>query len=249
MAKRSAEAEKTDKVEKADKTEKTEKDTKARSGGKAAAGAGGTGGKSAAGKEAAGKAAGKAADTPAEAEPAKPIRRTLPLVGEARFGISDSEPAVKVFSDGLAALYRKDWAEAEKLLGEVAERRDMPELAGRALQLLTAARQKAAEAAPPPKAKDAAAEDPYLGALFQKNRGQLQAALDQCQKDGRDQQDERFAYLAAAIHAIENRIEDAARVLTRAIELNPKNRIHAYHDPDFAELRRNRDHRQLFGLS
>jgi tetratricopeptide (TPR) repeat protein len=246
MAKRSAEAEKTDKVEKADKPEKPdkpEKDTKARSGGKAAAGGGG--------KPAAGKDSGKAGKdaAPAEAEPAKPIRRTLPLVGEARFGISDSEPAVKVFSDGLAALYRKDWAEADKLLGEVAERRDMPELAGRARQLQTAARQKAAEAAPPSKAGDAEAEDPYLGALFEKNRGQLQAALDQCQKDGRDQQDERFAYLAAAIHATENRIEDAARVLTRAIELNPKNRIHAYHDPDFAELRRNRDHRQLFGLS
>lgn len=232
MAKRSAEAEKTEKVDKADKPEK---ETRARSGGKSAA------------KEAAGKAAAPETGSP-EARP-KPVRSTLPLVGEGRFGINESEPAVKLFADGLAALYRKDWPQAEKLLGEVAERRDMPELADRARQLLTAARQKAAEAAPAPKAKDAGEEDPYLRALFEKNRGQLAAALDLCQKDGRDQQDERFAYLAAAIHASENRIEDAARVLTRAIELNPKNRIHAYHDPDFAELRRSRDHRPIFGLS
>lgn len=220
MAKRSAEAEKTEKAD------KPEKETKARSGAKAPA----------AGKEAA-------------ASPAKPVRSTMPLVGEGRFGINESEPAVKLFTDGMAALYRKDWAQAEKLLGEVADRRDMPELADRARQLLTAARQKAAEAAPAPKVKDAPEEDPYLRALFEKNRGQLAAALELCQKDGRDQQDERFAYLAAAIHASENRIEDAARVLTRAIELNPKNRIHAYHDPDFSELRRSRDYRPLFGLS
>jgi tetratricopeptide (TPR) repeat protein len=232
MAKRSSEAEKTEKVD------KPEKETKARSGAKAPAAA----------KEAAGKAAAPEKGA-SEAPAAKPVRSTLPLVGEGRFGINESEPAVKVFSDGLAALYRKDWTQAEKLLGEVAERRDMPELADRARQLLTAARQKAAEAAPAPKAKETGEEDPYLRALFEKNRGQLAEALELCQKDGRDQQDERFAYLAAAIHATENRIEDAARVLTRAIELNPKNRIHAYHDPDFAELRRSRDHRQLFGLS
>ncbi len=33
------------------------------------------------------------------------------------------------------------------------------------------------------------------------------------------------------------------RALTRAVELNPKNRVHAFHDPDFAELRQDRDHR------
>ena len=65
----------------------------------------------------------------------------------------------------------------------------------------------------------------------------------------RDQKDERFAYLAASIHAAEGRTEEAAQALSRAIDLNPKNRVHAFHDPDFAELRKDRDHRQLFGLS
>ena len=68
-------------------------------------------------------------------------------------------------------------------------------------------------------------------------------------KGGRDQKDERFAYLAASIHAVEDRLDEAAEVLARAVELNPKNRIHAFHDPDFAELRKNRDLRPLFGLA
>ena len=85
--------------------------------------------------------------------------------------------------------------------------------------------------------------------LSARARQYLAAALDLCRKDGRDQKDERFAYLAASIHAVEGRIEEAVQALTRAIELNPRNRVHAYHDPDFAEIRRDRDHRQLFGLS
>jgi tetratricopeptide (TPR) repeat protein len=91
--------------------------------------------------------------------------------------------------------------------------------------------------------------DPFLQAVFEKNRGNLAAALDLCRKEGREQKDERFAYLAASIHAVEGRLEEAVQALSRAIELNPRNRVHAYHDPDFAEIRRDRDHRQLFGLS
>lgn len=187
-------------------------------------------------------------DTQAAANPstpAPPTSRTQPAGG--RFAGIAADPAMQTFTDGMAALYRKDWAKAEELLGQVAGNRDLPELADRARLLLAAARQKAAESAPKPKEADG--EDPFLRALYEKNRGEIAAALEMCQKDGRDQKDERFAYLVAAIHAAENRTEEAARALTRAIELNPKNRIHAYHDPDFAELRRNRDFRPLFGLS
>ena len=74
-------------------------------------------------------------------------------------------------------------------------------------------------------------------------------ALEISRKEGRDQKDERFAYLTASIHAVEERLDEAAQALARAVELNPKNRIHAFHDPDFAELRKNRDLRPLFGLS
>ena len=91
--------------------------------------------------------------------------------------------------------------------------------------------------------------EPFLEAVYEKNRGNLKVALDIAQKDGRDQQDERFAYLVASIHAVENRLDEAVQALAKAVELNPKNRIHAFHDSDFAELRKNRDQRHLFGLS
>ena len=38
----------------------------------------------------------------------------------------------------------------------------------------------------------------------------------------------------------------AGAFLTLAIELNPKNRIHAFHDTDFEVLREDPEYRQLF---
>ena len=119
----------------------------------------------------------------------------------------------------------------------------------RARQFLLVSRQKL-EAGGGKPAQDAAETDPYLLAVYEKNRGNLEGALEMSRKGGRDQKDERFAYLAASIHAAEDRLDEAVQALTKAVELNPKNRIHAFHDPDFAELRKNRDQqRALFGLS
>jgi tetratricopeptide (TPR) repeat protein len=157
------------------------------------------------------------------------------------------DPDIDAFTAGLSALQNKDWAKATELLERVVGETDRPEVRERARQLLAVSRQKAQEAGGKT-AKEPEA-DPYLLAVYQKNRGDFQAALDICRKDGRDSKDERFAYLAASIHAVEGRMEEAAQALNRAAELNPKNRIHAFHDPDFAELRKNRDYRPLFGLS
>jgi tetratricopeptide (TPR) repeat protein len=156
------------------------------------------------------------------------------------------DPALDAFIQGLASLQRKDWKQATELLEKAVELADRSELRDRARQLLAAARQKAAEGGKPAKAPEV---DPYLQAVYEKNRGNFKAALDLCRKGGRDQKDERFAYLAASIHALEDRLDEAAQALTKAVELNPKNRIHAFHDPDFAELRTHSDHRSLFGLS
>jgi hypothetical protein len=62
-------------------------------------------------------------------------------------------------------------------------------------------------------------------------------ALELCKRGGRQGKDERFAYLAASIHALRGEHDDALKLLELATEMNPKNRIHAYHDPDFAALR------------
>lgn len=155
--------------------------------------------------------------------------------------------ALDVYTAGVAALGRQDWAEAARLFEAVIQESDTPELTGRARQFLATSRQKLARN----RQEDGAAgdDDPYLRALFEKNRGDFRQAMELCRQEGREQKDDRFAYLAASIHALEGRPDAAVQALTRAVELNPKNRIHAFHDADFADLRRRRDLRPLFGLA
>jgi tetratricopeptide (TPR) repeat protein len=173
---------------------------------------------------------------PAEPKPAASARSAKPQPSAA------ADPALDALTKGLAALQAKRWPQAVELFEKAVELSDRTEVRDRAKQFLSVGRQKVEGAR-----KEEA--DPYLQALYEKNRGNLAEALEISRKGGRDQKDERFAYLAASIHAIESRWDDAAQALNQAVELNPKNRIHAFHDPDFAELRKNRDLRPLFGLS
>ena len=180
----------------------------------------------------------------APASPAAPAPAPRTTVG-------GTDPSLEALSQGLAALQAQDWKKAVEHFERAVEQSDQPEVKDRARQFLTVSRQRAQGSAKPAGAKGAAAEepDPYLQAVYEKNRGNLAEALEISRKGGQDQKDERFAYLAASIHAVESRWDDAAQALARAVELNPKNRIHAFHDPDFDELRKNRDLRPLFGLS
>jgi tetratricopeptide (TPR) repeat protein len=155
--------------------------------------------------------------------------------------------ALDTYAAGLAALGRQDWTEAARLFETVIQASDTPELTGRARQFLATSRQKLAQNQQEDRA--AGEDDPYLRALFEKNRGDFRRAMELCRTDGREQKDDRFAYLTASIHALEGRQDEAVQALTRAVELNSKNRIHAFHDPDFADLRRHRDLRSLFGLA
>jgi tetratricopeptide (TPR) repeat protein len=176
--------------------------------------------------------------------PAKPAPAPAPK--QKAGGTAD--PALDHFSQGLAALQSNRWQQAVELFERAVEESDRPEVKDRARQFLAASRQKTEGGEGQPQ-KGAGEADPYLLAVYEKNRGHLKEALEMSRKGGRDQKDERFAYLAASIHAVEGRFEEAAQALAKAVELSPKNRIHAFHDPDFAELRKNRDHRALFGLS
>lgn len=178
----------------------------------------------------------KATKAKTESEtPQAPVRR------------SAADPDLDALTAGLAALQNKDWAKAAELLEQAVTQTDRPEVRERARQLLAVSRQKAQEAGG--KTAQEPDSDPYLLAVYEKNRGNFRAVLDFCGKDKRAEKDERFAYMLASIHALEGRTEEAAQALVKAVELNPKNRIHAFHDPDFAELRKNRDYRPLFGLS
>ena len=89
--------------------------------------------------------------------------------------------------------------------------------------------------------------DPFLRAVYAKNRGDFGTAEGFCQDKGH-QKDDRFVYLGASLHALQERLDEAAKELQRAIEMNPKNRVYAFHDPDFEALHREQEYAGVFGL-
>lgn len=150
-----------------------------------------------------------------------------------------NEPLLATYEQALQALYGGDRAKAETLFRTVVEECDQPELAERARQLLAVSRQPANPA-------ETESEDDFLQAVYEKNRGNPERALEIARRGGRTGKDERFAYLEASIHAQAERLDEAAAALAKAIELEPKNRVHAFHDPDFGELRKSREHGGVF---
>ena len=152
------------------------------------------------------------------------------------------DPAVELYETGLRAMFAQRWSDAARLFRRVVADRDGAEadLQERALQQLHICEDKLAGA------RGVAVEDPFLLAVVRKNAGDYEEALQLCTRGGRQSKDERFAYLAASIHALRDEHEDAARFLGLAIELNPKNRVHAFHDPDFQALRESGALERLF---
>ncbi len=158
------------------------------------------------------------------------VRRKLAELGLDAGGSSgdgDANAALAHYTQALQQLHDQSWEAASELLERVIVEADGQQLADRARQYLEAcARQIQAEPAD---------EDPYLRAVFEKNDGNLEAALDACRTQAAD--DERYAYLMASIKALMGEHDEALDLLAKSIELEPKNRVHAYHDPDFHELR------------
>lgn len=153
-----------------------------------------------------------------------------------------ADPVLAVYEQALGEAHRGKWKRAAALFEEVVTDSDQPELSARARQYLAACQRRLAAA------DDGGESDPYLTAVFAKNRGEHDRALAICREGGRSKKDERFAFLAASLYALDGREEEAVTALALAIELNPKNRVHAFHDPDFAALREKEEHAHLFGL-
>lgn len=159
----------------------------------------------------------------------------------------EADPLIEQLTKGLALLQKQEWAKAAAELEKVIAG-DEPSLTARARQFLAICRQKLAAAGDAKGGGAAEPGDPFLEAVMLRNRGEVKAALELARRGGRDKKDERFAFLVASIHAAEGRLDEAAKALGQAIELNPRNRVHAFHDADFAELRRHAEYRQLFEL-
>jgi len=149
------------------------------------------------------------------------------------------DPLLAVYERGLKALHKGKWREAAKSFEQVVSDSRETDLVGRARRNLRTCKEKLRK-------DKAASEDPFLTAVYERNRGNFEEALAICSAGGRQSKDERFAYLAASIYSLTDELERAGNFLSLAIDLNPKNRIHAFHDTDFAALREDPEYKQLF---
>jgi tetratricopeptide (TPR) repeat protein len=143
-----------------------------------------------------------------------------------------SDPALDLFGRAITATHQQNWREAAALLRRLlAETDDDPALAESARQYLALCEQRLANG------KTAGGDDdPYLQAVVAKNRGDFAEALALCRRGGRHRRDERMAYLAASILALEGEFAEAAELLALAVDLNARNRVQAFHDSDFADV-------------
>jgi len=149
------------------------------------------------------------------------------------------DPLLAVYEKGLKALHKGKWREAAKCFEQVVGESRETDLVGRARRSLRTCKERLGKGV----GKD---KDPFLTAVYERNRGNFEEALAICSAGGRQSKDERFAYLVASIYSLTDEREKAGNFLSLAIELNPKNRIHAFHDTDFTVLREDPEYKQLF---
>ncbi len=152
------------------------------------------------------------------------------------------DPIVGRFNQAIEQLQAGKWKKAQGALQGIVADSEIPEVAEKARQMLRVCDSRLADASEIP-------EDPFLGAVFEKNRGNYSSALELCKKGGRTDTDDRFAYLAASIHALAEQADEAVAALHTAVQLNPKNRVHAFHDPDFEGILDRPELEQLFEAS
>jgi tetratricopeptide (TPR) repeat protein len=147
--------------------------------------------------------------------------------------------SVARFEKALQLLHREQWDEAGKAFAQVVEGDPGSTIAERSRAFREVCRRKL-DRTPP------ADDDHYLSAVVAKNQGDLDAAAESCNRGGVKGKDPRFAYLAAAIESLRGNREEASRLLLKAIELDPSNRVHAFWDPDFADVRKSPELASLF---
>lgn len=150
----------------------------------------------------------------------------------------EPDPGVAEIEKGVKALYGKKYTQAKKHFAQAEADAAQPEVANLARRYRAAARDRLAKAG--------AAADPYLEAVYERNQGNFDAALEICVRGGRQGKDHRFAHLAAAIYSLTGELDKAARSLETAIRLEPRNRVLAYHDSDFEALREDPQYAELF---
>ena len=166
------------------------------------------------------------------------VRRKLKELGlGSAESSSEAQAALDDFAKAIEKLHGGKYKQAAKLLEGVVESAEDVQLADRARQHLEICRSQTAEASD--------GDDPYIRAVFEKNNGNLEQALELCQQQKGAAGDERYAYLMASIRALAGDEDEALELLEASISLEPKNRVHAYHDPDFEPLHDREEFTQL----
>jgi tetratricopeptide (TPR) repeat protein len=146
-----------------------------------------------------------------------------------------SEAARREYDKGFALLQKKKFGEAEKhfrtLLAEFGDER---ELVDRAKMYLAVCERKSRAAQA--NAGDGS-DDAYYAALFEKNRENFVAAIEQLKKSSRKSGDGRSPFLLACCYARLGDNDRALEALEQAIAEDEAHRLQARRDSDLESLR------------
>jgi tetratricopeptide (TPR) repeat protein len=166
----------------------------------------------------------------AEAPPAP--RKSPTSLKEAQKELSQAR---KEYEKAIDCFHKRRFDEAARRFEELIEKYpDEKEFRDRAKMYLAACRNGKKSRGTVPNEP----EELYHHAVFEKNRGNLDRALELLKKTaGRRDGDGRLHYLAACCHALQGDTDQALQSLKKAIAASDQNRIHARLDTDLAALR------------
>jgi tetratricopeptide (TPR) repeat protein len=164
-------------------------------------------------------------------EPEKPRKAPASL----KEAVRESSAARKEYEKAIDLFHKRQFDDAARRFEDLIEKHpDEKEFLDRARMYLTACRNGK-------KAKSASMESPeevYHAAVFEKNRGNVEKALELLRKNaGRKDGDGRGHYLAACCFALQGDAEQALQALRKAIAADDHNRIQARLEADLSVLR------------
>jgi len=155
--------------------------------------------------------------------------------------VAPSSPSLALYGKAMASLQKGDFEAALKKFEHVtASSEAEPVLADRARVYVDFCRRKADEERGHKKI-----EDLYTSAVFEKNRGELDASLDLIRRSLKKGDDEKVHHLAASIHALRGNETDALEHLKRALKKNPALIFQVRNDPDFVSIKESIGYRKL----
>lgn len=157
--------------------------------------------------------------------------------------VPPEHPSLALYEKAMTLMQKGDFAAAARRFESLAATTTSePVLAGRARLYLDFCRRRSAAELPERRRSDG---DVYAHAVFEKNRGDLDASLDLVRRLLRKGDDEKVHHLAAALHAVRGEETEALDHLRRALRKNPGLLVQVRKDDDFRALRETPRFREL----